>query len=46
MASMLSELQESAKNYNTKTVSTTGAEYIALAKAPDQAVNFVFESLA
>ena len=46
MASMLGELQESAKNYDTKTVSTTGAEYVALAKAPDQAVNFVFESLA
>jgi len=46
MASMLKELQEDAKNYSTKAVSTTGAEYVALAKAPDQAVNFVFESLA
>lgn len=46
MASMLKELQEDAKNYETKAVSTTGAEYVALAKAPDQAVNFVFESLA
>lgn len=46
MASMLKELQEDVKDYSTKAVSTTGAEYIALAKAPEQAVNFVFESLA
>lgn len=46
MASMLKELQDDAKIYKTKAVSTTGAEYVALAKSPDQAVNFVFESLA
>lgn len=46
MASMLKELQDDAKSYKTKAVSTTGAEYVALAKSPDQAVNFVFESLA
>ncbi|MGM0213772.1 lactose-specific PTS transporter subunit EIIC [Enterococcus sp. AZ109] len=46
MASMLKELKEDAKGKGTKAVSTTGAEYVALAKAPEQAINFVFESLA
>lgn len=46
MASMLKELEQDAMGKGTKAVSTTGAEYVALAKAPDQAINFVFESLA
>lgn len=46
MASMLKELQDDTEGKGTKAVSTTGAEYVALAKAPDQAINFVFESLA
>lgn len=45
MASMLEELRESAKDYKTQTVSTTGIEYVKLAKAPTDAVNFVFENL-
>ncbi|EOF61574.1 PTS system, lactose-specific IIC component [Enterococcus hirae EnGen0127] len=45
MASMLEELRESAKDHKTQTVSTTGIEYVKLAKAPTDAVNFVFESL-
>lgn len=46
MASMLEELRASAKDYETQTVSTTGIEYIKLAKAPTDALNFVFENLA
>ncbi|MCB5952029.1 lactose-specific PTS transporter subunit EIIC [Enterococcus sp. BWT-B8] len=46
MASMLGELQEDVKNYHTKAASTSGAEYVALARTPEQAVNFVFENLA
>ncbi|MGG5315129.1 lactose-specific PTS transporter subunit EIIC [Enterococcus sp. AZ072] len=46
MASMLKELQEETVGKGTKAVSTTGAEYVALARAPEQAINFVFESLA
>lgn len=46
MASMLKELQEDTDGKGTRAVSTTGAEYVALAKAPEQAINFVFESLA
>ncbi|MEO1769885.1 lactose-specific PTS transporter subunit EIIC [Candidatus Enterococcus ferrettii] len=46
MASMLKELQEDTNGKGTRAVSTTGAEYVALAKAPEQAINFVFESLA
>lgn len=45
MASMLEELRESAKDHKTQTVSTTGIEYVKLAKAPTDAVNFVFENL-
>ena len=45
MASMLEELREIAKDHKTKTVSTTGIEYVKLAKAPTDAVNFVFENL-
>lgn len=45
MASMLEELKESAKDHKTQTVSTTGIEYVKLAKAPTDAVNFVFENL-
>lgn len=45
MASMLEELRESAKEHKTQTVSTTGIEYVKLAKAPTDAVNFVFENL-
>ncbi len=45
MASMLKELEEDVKNYKTKAVSTSGVEYVTLAKAPDQAVDFVFDSL-
>ncbi|MBP2100160.1 lactose-specific PTS transporter subunit EIIC [Enterococcus rivorum] len=46
MASMLNELKEDVKGYQTKAVSTSGAEYVALAREPEQAVNFVFETLA
>ena len=45
MASMFKELEEDVKNYKTKAVSTSGAEYVALAKAPNQAVDFVFKNL-
>ncbi|EMF0060336.1 PTS transporter subunit EIIC [Enterococcus hirae] len=45
MASMLEELRESAKDHKTQTVSTTGIEYVKLAKAPTDGVNFVFENL-
>lgn len=45
MASMLEELRESAKDHKTQTVSTMGIEYVKLAKAPTDAVNFVFENL-
>ncbi|WP_394896877.1 PTS transporter subunit EIIC [Enterococcus hirae] len=45
MASMLEKLRESAKDHKTQTVSTTGIEYVKLAKAPTDAVNFVFENL-
>lgn len=45
IASMLEELRESAKDHKTQTVSTTGIEYVKLAKAPTDAVNFVFENL-
>lgn len=45
MASMLEELRESAKDHKTQTVSTKGIEYVKLAKAPTDAVNFVFENL-
>lgn len=45
MTSMLEELRESAKDHKTQTVSTTGIEYVKLAKAPTDAVNFVFENL-
>ena len=45
MASMLEDLRESAKDHKTQTVSTTGIEYVKLAKAPTDAVNFVFENL-
>lgn len=45
MASMLEELRESAKDHKTQTVSTTGIEYVKLAKASTDAVNFVFENL-
>ena len=45
MASMFKELEEDVKNYKTKAVSTSGAEYVALAKAPNQAVDFVFKYL-
>lgn len=45
MASMLEELRENAKDHKTQTVSTTGIEYVKLAKAPTDAVNFVFENL-
>ncbi|EMF0276727.1 PTS transporter subunit EIIC [Enterococcus hirae] len=45
MASMLEELRESAKDHKTQTVSTTGIEYVKLAKAPTDTVNFVFENL-
>lgn len=45
MASMLEELRESAKDHKTQTVSTTGIEYVKLAKAPTDAVNFIFENL-
>ncbi|MBL1223757.1 lactose-specific PTS transporter subunit EIIC [Enterococcus sp. BWR-S5] len=46
MASMLGELQEDVKGYETKAASTSGAEYVALARTPEQALNFVFENLA
>lgn len=46
MASMLGELEEDVKGYKTKAVSTSGAEYVALARTPEQALNFVFETLA
>lgn len=45
MASMFKELEEDVKNYKTKAVSTSGAEYVALAKAPNQAVDFIFKNL-
>lgn len=45
MASMFKELEEDVKNYKTKAVSISGAEYVALAKAPNQAVDFVFKNL-
>ncbi|OTO52104.1 PTS transporter subunit EIIC [Enterococcus faecium] len=45
MASMFKELEEDVKNYKTKAVSTSGVEYVALAKAPNQAVDFVFKNL-
>ncbi|PWS24804.1 PTS lactose transporter subunit IIB [Enterococcus faecium] len=45
MASMFKELEKDVKNYKTKAVSTSGAEYVALAKAPNQAVDFVFKNL-
>ncbi|EOH86389.1 PTS transporter subunit EIIC [Enterococcus villorum] len=46
MALMLEELRESAKDHKTQTTSTTGIEYIKLAKAPIEAIHFVFENLA
>ncbi len=45
MASMLGELKEDIAGHKTKAVSTSGAEYVSLAKAPEEAVNFVFENL-
>ncbi|WP_086351131.1 lactose-specific PTS transporter subunit EIIC [Candidatus Enterococcus clewellii] len=45
MASMLGELQEDVKGLKTRAASTSGAEYVALARTPEEAVNFVFENL-
>lgn len=45
MASMLGELQKDVEGLKTKAVSTSGAEYVSLARAPEEAVNFVFENL-
>ncbi len=42
MASMLDELRTDAKNYKVHTVSTSGVEYIHLAKSPIDAIDFVF----
>jgi PTS system lactose-specific IIC component len=45
MASMLGELQKDVEGLKTKAVSTSGAEYVSLARSPEEAVNFVFENL-
>lgn len=45
MASMLNELKGDAEGLKTKAVSTSGAEYVSLARNPEEAVNFVFENL-
>ncbi len=45
MASMLSDLLQDAKQYQTKAVSTTGAEYVSLARNPEQALAFVFDNI-
>lgn len=45
MSSMLSELENDTKNYNTKAISTSGAEYIQLTRNPNNAVNFVLTNI-
>ncbi|MBO0462589.1 PTS transporter subunit EIIC [Enterococcus sp. DIV1298c] len=45
MASMLKELEKDTENYSTKAVSTSGAEYVSLAREPKEAVRFVFKSI-
>lgn len=45
MASMLKELESDVEGTKARAVSTTGAEYVALAKEPVQAVAFVYENL-
>ncbi|MFS0954319.1 PTS transporter subunit EIIC [Enterococcus durans] len=45
MAAMLDELRGDAANHKVHTVSTTGLEYINLAKSPIEAVGFVFKQI-
>lgn len=45
MASMLTELKKDAYEYETKAISTSGAEYVALAKDAERALQFVLASL-
>ncbi|EPH98329.1 putative PTS system, lactose-specific IIC component [Enterococcus faecalis 13-SD-W-01] len=45
MASMLNELKKDTEGHSVQAVSTTGAEYVSLAKNPEQAIAFVYESL-
>lgn len=45
MASMLDELKADALGFKTKAVSTSGAEYVALARNPEKGLEFVFANL-
>lgn len=45
MASMLAELESETATLKTKAVSTTGIEYVNLAKSPEKALEFVFVKL-
>jgi PTS system lactose-specific IIC component len=45
MASMLNELKKDTEGHSVQAVSTSGAEYVSLAKNPEQAIAFVYESL-
>ncbi|MGX7418039.1 lactose-specific PTS transporter subunit EIIC [Carnobacterium gallinarum] len=45
MASMLGELENDVSSYKTKAVSTTGAEYVALARDPEKALHFALSAI-
>ncbi|MGL5043010.1 MAG: PTS transporter subunit EIIC [Culicoidibacterales bacterium] len=45
MASMLQELQGETASYGIKSVSTSGAEYVALTRNPEDALAFVYQKL-